>query len=158
MEIFQSFAEISIGILGFTAIVIMFRPHHDKWNNSVYQGMIGHSIQALLYSILPFILDAYHCKPSTIWMVGSIVLGTATFFQGVLVLILDKESKFRTRLLMCVTSVAMALLQAFNVIGIWSNQEKGPYIIGITWHIFQSILIFSMLVGKKLDQDVKDKP
>lgn len=51
IEIFQTLAEISIGILGFTAIVIMFRPHHSKWNNNMYQGMIGHSMQALYYPL-----------------------------------------------------------------------------------------------------------
>jgi hypothetical protein len=157
VEIFQTLAEISIGILGFTAIVIMFRPHHSKWNNNMYQGMIGHSMQALVYSLLPFILEAYHCKPNTIWTVGSIVLGSATFTQGVMVSIFDKDAKQSTKILMVVISFIIATLQFLNVFGILSDQEKAPYLVGITWHIIQSLVIFSMIVGKKIDDNAVSK-
>lgn len=150
IEIFQTLAEISIGILGFTTIVIMFRPHHSKWNNNMYQGMIGHSMQALIYSILPFILEAYHCKPNNIWTIGSIILGSATLRQGVMVSIFDKDAKKITKLTMVVISMILATLQFLNVFGILSNQEKAPYLAGITWHIIQSLVIFSLIVGKKL--------
>jgi len=151
MEIFQTFAEISIGILGFTAIVIVFRPYHQKWNDSMYQGMIGHSIQVLFYSLLPFVLDAYHCNLSTIWMIGSITLGVITFLQGCAVLAMDKNAKLRIRILMFLFSTGIGVLQVENILA--SNHEQGPYLIGICWHIFQSLFIFSMIVGRKLEND-----
>lgn len=154
MEIFQTFAEISIGILGFTSIVIMFKSKHANWNRGIFHGMIGHSIQAVVYSILPFILDAYHCKPATIWMVCSATLGTFTFLQGIGVLVGDKESKLPIRLGMCFFSSLISLVQLFNIIGIWTFREQGPFIVGITWHILQSLIIFSIIVTKKTDEDI----
>lgn len=158
MEIFQTFAEISIGILGFTAIAIMFRPYHDNWNNNMYQGMIGHSFQALIYSVLPFVLQAYHCKPSVVWTVCSIVLGTITFFQAVSVMIFDKKANIIAKSIMLVCSITVAILQLLNVLGIGTAQDKGPYIIGISWHIFQSLFIFTMIVTKKMDKDETPHP
>lgn len=156
MEIFQTFAEISIGILGFTAIVIAFRPYHQKWNDKMYQGMIAHSVQVLVYSILPFILEAYHCSEQNIWLIGSIVLGVITILQGFAVLILDKDSKLKVRLITFIFSITAATLQAFNIFD--QIPEKGPYLLGICWHIFQSLVIFSMIVGKKIENDHLPKP
>lgn len=157
MEIFQTFAEISIAIMGFTAIVIMFRPYHDNWNNNMYQGMIGHSFQALIYSILPFVLEAYHCKPAIIWTTGGIVLGSFTFFQGLMVMLFDKNANIITKGIMFIISSFISALQLLNIIGIGSSQEKGPYIIGICWHIFQSLFIFTMIVSKRIDTDEQPK-
>ncbi len=157
MEIFQTFAEISIGILGFTAIVIMFRSQHSKWNNNVYKGMIGHCVMALFFSILPFILEAYHCKQPTIWTVGCVLLGSVTSLQGIIVLLTDKESKFSVRMLMFICSSIIGALQFLNVAGILSDQERGPYLIGITWHIFQALVIFSMIVTKKIEDQSQMK-
>lgn len=152
MEIFQTLAEVAIGILGFTAIVIMFKTQHSKWNHDMFSGMIAHGIQAFLYSVLPFILVEYHCSQSTTWVVCCAVLGTLTFLQGISVATLDKNSKFISRLLMVVTSTVVATLQFLNIFGILSQQEKGPYIIGIVWHVFQALIIFSMIVTKKTNE------
>lgn len=156
MEIFQTFAEISIGILGFTAIVIMFRSNHSKWNNYMYRGMIGHSIMALISSILPFILEAYHCVPTTIWTACSIILGIITGTQGIAILIGDKDSKARVKIITFAFASMVAILQFLNVFSILSNRESGPYMIGITWHILQALVIFSMIVGKKIESESKD--
>lgn len=155
MEIFQTFAEISIAIMGFTAIVIMFRPYHDNWNNNMYQGMIGHSFQALLYSILPFILDAYHCKPALIWTISGAILGSFTFIQGIMVMLFDKKANTITKVLMFLLSSSVAVIQLLNILGIGSHQDKGPYIIGICWHIFQSLFIFTIIVSKRIDNEEK---
>lgn len=157
MEIFQTLAEVSIGILGFTAIVIMFKSQHSKWNHEMFSGMIAHGIQAFLYSVLPFILLEYHCSQAITWIICCAVLGTATFLQGTSVAIFDRSSKFITRLIMIATSTAVAALQFLNIFGILSQQEKGPYIIGIVWHVFQALVIFSMIVTKKQEEEKASK-
>ena len=152
MEIFQTLAEVSIGILGFTAIVIMFKTQHSKWNHDMFSGMIAHGIQAFLYSVLPFILIEYHCSQSTTWVICCAVLGTFTFLQGLSVATLDRSSRFISRLLMVVISSIVSALQFLNIFGILSQQEKGPYVIGIVWHVCQALIIFSMIVTKKTDE------
>lgn len=157
MEIFQTLAEVSIGILGFTAIVIMFKSQNSKWNHDMFSGMIAHGIQAFIYSVLPFILIEYHCTLSTTWTVCSAVLGTFTFFQGISVAVLDRSSKLNTRLIMVITSTTVSVLQYLNIFGIWTQQEKGPYIVGIVWHVLQALIIFSMIVTKKTEEDKSPK-
>lgn len=158
MEIFQTFAEISIGILGFTAIVIMLKSQHSQWNESVFQGMISHCVQALLYSILPFILEAYDCKPETIWICCSLVLGIITMWQGIMVQIFDKQSKQSTKTLMLLFSLGIGVLMFLNVFGVGNAPNKAPYLIGITWHIVQSLVIFIMIVAKGPSNSSNEKP
>jgi|SRR5688500_945919 len=157
MEIFQTLAEVSIGILGFTAIVIMFKSPNSKWNHDMFSGMIAHGIQAFIYSVLPFILIEYHCSPSTTWTVCCTILGTITFLQGISVAIFDKSSKFIIRLVMVTTSTLVAALQFLNIFGLVSQQEKGPYIIGIVWHVLQALIIFSMIVTRKPEDNKTSK-
>ncbi len=148
MEIFQTFAEISVGILGFTAIVIMFKTEHTKWNESLFQGMISHCIQALVYSILPFILISFELNDKSVWMICSIVLGLITLSQGVMVQFFDRESKITTKRIMLAVTIILALLMTINAAEIGLKLGKGPYLIGITWHIIQSLVIFTMIVTK----------
>ena len=157
MEIFQTFAEISIGILGFTAIVIMFKADRSEWNHNIFNGLISHSMQALLYSILPFILDAYHCSAETIWLICSAVLGAITFMQGIMVMVADKISSMKIKLMMLTFATTISLLQLFNIIGILTFREKGPYLVGITWHVIQSLIIFSMIVSQRSTNSTSSK-
>lgn len=153
MEIFQSFAELSIGILGFTAIVIMFKSQQKGWNKHIFDGMVGHCFQAFLYSILPFILDAFHATQVTNWTVCSIVLGLVTLINGIIVVFVDKTSGKLLKGLMFLSCLILALLQLANITGIWGPPDKGTYIIGITWHLFQAMLIFTMIVTKKQEEN-----
>lgn len=157
MEIFQTFAEVSIGILGFTAIVIMFKSNHSKWNHDMFSGMIAHGIQAFLYSVLPFILLEYHCKETTTWIVCCAVLGSATFLQATSVALFDRNSGLIPRIIMVILSTVVSMIQFFNIFGIWTNQEKGPYLVGIVWHIMQALIIFSMIVTKKTEDEKSPK-
>jgi len=83
-------------------------------------------------------------------------MGTIIGTQGFAILLEDKDSKIRIKFFTFLFSTLVAILQFLNVFSILSEHESGPYMIGITWHIVQALIIFSVIVGKKIESESKD--
>ena len=153
MELLHTFIQSSIAILAFSAIVAEFRKRSKKGLNvRLYQGIISHTLQAFVYSCLPLLALEFVSDERQLWMWCGGVLGLFTLAQGILVLFVDQSSSIKIRLTMLCLSTLIFLLQLayiFNLI----ESGIGVYLIGIFWHLFQSLVIICMFI---VDPDIDD--
>jgi hypothetical protein len=153
MELLHTFIESSIAVLAFSAIVAEFRKRSTKgWNVRLYQGIISHTLQAFVYSCLPLLALQFISDERQLWMWCGGFLGLFTFAQGVMVLFVDQSSSIKIRIMMLCLSTLVFLLQLayiFNLI----ESGIGVYLIGVFWHLFQSLVIVCMFI---IDTDIDE--
>jgi len=144
-----SLAEIAIAIAGFAAIVVAFKRNADGgWKASDadhFLGMLVHSIAAVLFCLLPSVLDVFIEAPRNVWSIASTLLGIQVLLHVFLIFRLPSSGRY-TRMFM-VVGVMVAGLQAYNAFGSGGmTAAYGPYLIGVMWHIFHAGGLFVSLV------------
>lgn len=146
MDILQTFAEISITVAGFAAVVVAFRNrNHEKWNLYQFQGMIGHAAFAFVFSCLPFLLTPFFSEEIML-LTCSALIGVFTLFQGIIATIVDKKSGILIKAELVAGTLFVSYMQYINIMEYYFQLNIGPYLIGIFWHIFQSIIIFTFFM------------
>jgi hypothetical protein len=156
MEFLTLFAEISIAILAFTSIVAQFISQNDpNWNKHLFQGMVSHCIMAFVFSCLPFLLNPLVTDIKIVWLISCWLIGLITFSQGIAVMLVDKISNNKTKTIMLIISSAVFFLQLLNIFEIFWKTNEGPYLIGIFWHIMQSLNIFMIFIFTKKEQAIR---
>ena len=91
----EAFAAISVGVAGFSAIVVALAA-----NSVLYDGrrlnwalgiIFGWSLGAMLFSILPFIFYFFGMTELAIWRVGLLVMGSFVAVVGTVILYGDRR-------------------------------------------------------------------
>jgi hypothetical protein len=74
-EILQTIAEVSVAFAGFTGVVVAFgrrpQPGVSTVNAHAFKAMLASSLQALLFSVLPFLFAASGLSEPRLWRVAS---------------------------------------------------------------------------------------
>jgi hypothetical protein len=77
-------AQVALTFAGFAGLIGAFRPSEDKWIPQEVAGLhfiLHHTLMAVVLSLLPFLLLAYECHESTVWVVMSVLLGGFLFLE-----------------------------------------------------------------------------
>ena len=91
----EAFAAISVGVAGFSAIVVALAA-----NSVVYDGrrlnwalgiIFGWSLGAMLFSILPYIFYFFGMTELAIWRVGLLVMGSYVAVVGTIIVYGDRR-------------------------------------------------------------------
>ena len=91
----EAFAAISVGVAGFSAIVVALAA-----NTVLYDGrrlnwalgiIFGWSLGALLFSVLPFIFHFFGMAELLVWRVGLLVMGGYVAVIGTVILYGDRQ-------------------------------------------------------------------
>ena len=91
----EAFAAISVGVAGFSAIVVALAANtvlYDSRRLSWAMGIIfGWSLGAMLFSILPFILQSFGVTDAVAWRVSLLVMGGYVAVVGAVILHVDRR-------------------------------------------------------------------
>lgn len=90
----EAFAAISVGVAGFSAIVVALAANtvlYDFRRLTWAMGIIfGWSLGATLFAVLPFIFHFFGMPDSVVWRVSLLVMGSYTASVGAVVLYVDR--------------------------------------------------------------------
>ncbi len=150
MDGFQSLAEVSIAMAGFSSIVVIFkRRETDTWRKADadrFHGMILHSMLAVLFAFLPFAFTSFDIESSNTFRWCSSLLAVVTGLQVIVTSRLEASSSIWTRMQVLIGGVFIALLQAFAGLGFFPELGLGIYFGGVLWHLVQAGALFVMLI------------
>jgi hypothetical protein len=77
-DILETIAELSVAFAGFTGVVVAFgrRPHHQssEIDAHAFRAMLAASLQALFFSVFPFLLAASGLEGSRLWRTSSALM------------------------------------------------------------------------------------
>jgi len=145
----QTFAEISVGVVGFSAVVVAISPDvvvRDErrlhWGLAI---LFGWSLAALLFSALPFILYYFGVIELAIWRSGLLAMGSYVAIAGAAIMSGDrrlnrlgldlignqKEGPLRTSLPMVIAGTTYVMTSAsLLAAGVWLP-IPGAYLLGM---------------------------
>ena len=152
-------AEISIAIVGFSAVVIVFRKRGGEALSQVELMLISFLIErgfaALFLSLLPMLLSHLGLSPASVWAASS---GTLALYLGIE---LVRTVSFRRRIpaeaeselpgrgvssilaAVIVIVIAVQILSAFEV-GL--ERRAGWYLLGVTSVLGLAAIIFGTII------------
>lgn len=143
-SILYLFAEITIGIAGFIAIVISFKTSQTKWRQgdlNIFFGMLTHCSEALLFSmLLPILSEIFQSSQDSVLMIMSFALGLVTAFHMSTILIVEWKRGWMARFIAFITaSIGYFVLYNlyFKVYDFYA-----VYILGAFVHVFQAFFLF----------------
>lgn len=150
MDAFQTLAEVSVAMAGFSSIVVIFKRREDDiwWKSDAdrFHGMILHSMLAVLFAFLPFAFANFEIDGVTTFKWCSSLLAVVTGLQTVVISRLESSSSVWIRLQVLFGGAFIALLQAVAGMGVFPKQGLGVYFIGVLWHLVQAGGLFVMLI------------
>ena len=154
-ETLLSLAEIAITLAGFSAVVVVFRRGSDgSWltaHRDQFHGMVIHAICAVIFCLLPRMIDIVVQDPVTTLHICCAILGVQILVHCVAVM------RFPTLELWGKLALSLGLvlgLGQFVVFTDWgAHREMDFYVLGIIWHILQAGLLFVLLVWISPDKE-----
>jgi len=155
----EAFAAISVGVAGFSAIVVALAANtvlYDSRRLTWALGIIfGWSLGAMLFSILPFIFHFFGMTELVVWRVGLLVMSGFTAVVGTVVLygdrrlnriglnmigkVYDTPTK-RSREMTIATYIYILTAIMLVVAGIW-QPIPGYYLVGMTIMLMLSLWV-----------------
>ena len=143
-----SLAEVAVALAGFSAIVVVLkRGASGQWSASdadQFHGMIIHAIAAVVFCLLPMIVDVIVQDPAATLRLCCAVLGVQVILHAVGVMSFSTTGPWARLSLSVGLVIGFAQFAAFTD---WAaTREFALYVLGIVWHILQAGLLFVMLV------------
>ena len=143
-----SLAEVSIALAGFSAIVVVLkRGVEGKWSAlhaDQFNGMVIHAIFAVVFCLLPLLLNILVQDVSTTFHILCAVMGAQIIVHSFGVMLLNTTSKIARISLAFGALIGITQFMVFTDWGV--QREYEIYLAGIVWHILQAGLLFVMLV------------
>ncbi len=147
-DILLALAEVAVALAGFSAIVVVLkRGVTGQWTRhdaDRFHGMIIHAIAAIIFCLLPMIVDVVVQDAVTTLHICCAIIGVQMIAHAIGVMFFSTSSLL-SRLSLSV-GVVFGLLQ-FAVFADWgAHRELVLYTLGVIWHILQAGLLFVLLV------------
>jgi len=162
----EAFAAISVGVAGFSAIVVALAANtvlYDSRRLTWALGIIfGWSLGAMLFSVLPFIFHLFGMTELVVWRVGLLIMSVFTAVVGTVVLYGDRRLNRiglnmigraydaptkRSREMSIAKYVYILTATMLAAAGIW-QPIPGYYLVGMTIMLMLSlwVLLFVFFV------------
>jgi len=168
----EAFAAISVGVAGFSAIVVALAS-----NNAIYEARRLHwglgiifcwALGALFFSVLPFIFFQFGMIEMIIWRAGLIVMGCYFAVAGAVILSVDrrlnraglditakqrKAPARRARAMVMAKMIYIVMATMLIAAGIWIP-NAGFYLVGMTVMLALSlwVLMFFFFLSGLVEQ------
>ena len=148
LDTLLSLAEVAVTLAGFSAIVVVFkRGEGGKWERSAadyFKGMIVHAAFAVLFCLLPSLLNVAIQDSVTTTHVAAAILGVQICAHSVGVMFAKTTPAAGRVSLSLGVVIGLTQFAAFTDWGV--HREFDIYVIGIMWHILQAGVLFVMLI------------
>ena len=166
-SILQTMAEVSVALAGFTGVVAAFGQRREQWSATDtlrFRVMLGTSLSALGFSILPFAVHHMGAEPTATWGISSAIL--AGFF--VIMVLVDtrrmrqlgatKDAAFRMWVPLLGFSLASVAIvsQVLNALSIGFHRSFGPYFLALCCMLLVCAIMFIRLlsfVGQRTEEE-----
>ena len=149
-------AEIAIALAGFSAIVVVLkRGQSGSWKAADadrFHGMVVHAVCAVLFCLLPNLIDIVVQDAVTTLHICAALLGVQIILHAANVMRMPTTSNGARGALAFGIVIGFTQFAAFSDWGV--NRELQFYVLGIIWHIIQAGVLFIMLVWIR-DDDIK---
>ncbi len=158
--ILGTIAELSVAFTGFTGVVAVFgrRPDAEWAPLEVFRFrvLLGASLAALLFSLLPFLLHHGGIAEARVWRVGSALV----VLHLVVVAALDTRTLARVRresdqpiffaLETAVAAFALVvfLIQVLNALGQLASVSFSAFLAALVYYLFVSAVNFVRLLSR----------
>ncbi len=154
-------AEISLGLVGFTAVVaVLRRPDGGLGMVNLFRSLhlLGYASATLLLSLFPFLLTAIGCEPEAMWRISS----SAMLLTGVVGLIPSPRRRQLISLGQSISPESMAMklrfvtllgllalnlvLQFANAVGLFGLPQFWPFLLGLLCFLIYCLAQFASLL------------
>ena len=158
-EYLYTIAEVSIAIVGFSAVVVVFRKRSGEALSHIELNLIAFMIErgfaAVFLSLLPVLLSHLGLSAAGVWALSSGVLALY------LAIALVRTALFRRRIpaeaeaelpgrgvssILVVCVVFVIVLQGLNAVGAVLEQGVGWYLLGVTSVLGLAAIIFGTII------------
>ncbi|MFI5319342.1 MAG: hypothetical protein ACHQ6V_07165 [Myxococcota bacterium] len=152
-----SLAELAVAITGFAAIVIVFRRRDTgRWEpigaNS-FNGMLFHSMTALVFCLVPVALGALRLEPAAIWRVGSGLLGVVLLLHAPIVaLVFARGRSLAARATVLAGELPVAALLLAVAWGALAERAAGLFVAALCLQILQAAGLFFSITFVRRDE------
>lgn len=152
-DVLLGMAEVAVALLGFAAIVSVFR-QRDSWRpDGRFWAMVAAGMGTLVFSLLPLPFLSGRMAPASTWQVCDVLFGFYTL--GYCVFLIGRfrqdrasdsapnSSIFLALLGGSALTGSLLLLSAFRYIG---GAEFWPYLVGLIWFQIVTTVFFVRLL------------
>ncbi len=157
-------AEISLGLVGFTAVVAVLRRTDGGLGTvNLFRSLhlLGYASATLLLSLFPFLLAAIGCEPEAMWRISSSAMALTgvvglipspsqrqIFSEGRVMRKIVGESILRkSRYFALLGLLALNLvLQLANAVGLFGLPQFWPFLLGLLCFLIYCLAQFASLL------------
>jgi len=154
-DFFLTLGEIAVTLAGFSSVVVVFnRRESGKWEPADIarlRGMLGSSLGAALFSVLPVGIHRAGVAEATAWSVSSFVMSCWMMFVVFVVfrrnrLLLAESYSLRLNRAMIASMAIAALLLQMNAFSLGLTVGPAAYIFAVVLVLVQAGVLFMRLV------------
>ena len=156
----QIVAEVSLGLAGFTGVVLFLTREPGRWHafDSVrIFGLLTVSLATLVLSILPFGLAYAGLEGSALWRSSSaaafLILAPVivAWLDRTRRLTPDERGSFRPAVFVVLAAghVLALLVQALNALAIGFSGSLAPFFLGLLWNVAYSAAGFYLIIFRR---------
>jgi hypothetical protein len=157
-----TFAQLAIGLAGFSAILVALSGKPHQWTHVDafrIRNILAFSFQSVFLALVPFVLAFFAAPVSTVWQVSLLILAIATLANVLLVLSgvhrLSRAERAVLNLVVVYTVVAVLLimaavelLAAFSIV----RPASGVFFLGLVVLLgISTVLVARFLFARPAD-------
>jgi len=147
-DLLFSLAELSVGLAGFSAIVVLFkRRENGKWrarDADRFHGMVLHAVSAGFFCVLPALVGVFAGAGDRLWTTVSFVLGVDLLWHTTIVFRMPSTLPKERPLV--ALGYLPGLLQLAVVFDLVALERFPTYLVGVLWHVFLAGFLFVALI------------
>jgi putative effector of murein hydrolase LrgA (UPF0299 family) len=152
-----SLAELAVAITGFAAIVIVFRRRESgRWERigaNSFNGMLFHSMTALVFCLLPVTLEASALAPAAIWRVASGLLGGMLLLHAPIVaFVFARGRALASRAVVLAAELPVAAVMLAVASGALAERAAGLFVAAVCLQILQAAGLFFSITFVRRDE------
>jgi hypothetical protein len=157
-----TFAQLSIGLAGFSAILVALSGKPHQWtpvDAFRIRNILAFSFQSVFLSLIPFVLAFFSLPESTVWQVSLLILAIATLgdvllvLSGVYRLSSSERAVLKTVVVSSVTATlcTMATVELLATFGI-IRPASGVFFLGLVVLLgVSAVLVARFLFARPAD-------
>lgn len=159
--ILQTIAELAVAFTGFTGVVAVFGRRADEpWAPLElfrFRVLLGASLAALLFSLLPFVMHYAGASARTTWALGSglvaLHLAAVALLDARYLLRVapgkDRAPRYPGEIVVGAVALGVVAVQLLNVVGLLGGGSFAGYLVALVYYLFVAALNFVRLLARE---------